>query len=320
MNHTWLQITLLSCQIALAVTFPRCLTGQVAAPNSCGITMTRIPHGQFEMGAIDIAKFRTLAERITSAEDRLDLIGMMPPQRSVTVENDFEMSAHEISVGQFAQFVKATGYVTDAQKNQQGGTGKLPDGRFGHSREFNWKSVGFPLSDKHPVVNVSWNDAQAFCRCLSKTEGKRYRLPKEIEWEYACRAGSQTTFSGGDSIDDLKGLANVADASLLNVTPGLPWPAKFDDKFEYLAPVGSFKCNRFGLYDMHGNAGEWCEEKFTFLQPLGVEPEAESDLRTVRGGNWFNDPQRGGAACRSGAPQDLAMSLIGFRVVCEVAK
>ena len=92
--------------------------------------------------------------------------------------------------------------------------------------------------DKRPVERVSWNDADEFCKKLSQKTGRTYRLPSEAEWEYACRAGTTTRFHFGE-----------------NITPDL---ANYDNKIRETTPVGKFRSNAFGLYDMHGNVWEWC--------------------------------------------------------------
>ena len=94
-----------------------------------------------------------------------------------------------MTVAQFRTFVEATGYKTDAERTGKGATGPNERGEMVPSPKLNWREPGFPQEDIHPVVNVSWNDAVAFCAWLSRKEEKAYRLPTEAEWEYACRAG-----------------------------------------------------------------------------------------------------------------------------------
>src|SRR5262249_10455549 len=137
---------------------------------------------------------------------------------------------------------------------------------------YSWRNPGFAQTDEHPVVNVSWNDAQAFCDWLSQKEGKKYRLPTEAEWEYGCRANTRTRFHGGDEDGTLWQVANAMDRSL-----GAQWSynklknkevqrrlsdwfesVTWDDGYPFTAPVGRFRPNAFGLYDMHGNVWEWC--------------------------------------------------------------
>ncbi len=108
------------------------------------------------------------------------------------------------------------------------------------------------------MVNVSWNDAVAFCKWLSRKEGKTYRLPTEAEWEYACRAGTTTRYYSGDDPETLAKVANVADATVKAKFPDWKWTIKASDGYVFTAPVGQFKPNAFGLYDMHGNVWQWC--------------------------------------------------------------
>ena len=107
------------------------------------------------------------------------------------------------------------------------------------------------------MVNVSWNDAVAFCKWLSQKEGKTYRLPTEAQWEYACRAGTTTRYYSGDDPETLAKVANVADATFKAKFPDWKSTIKASDGYVFTAPVGQFKPNAFGLYDMHGNAWQW---------------------------------------------------------------
>jgi formylglycine-generating enzyme required for sulfatase activity len=144
----------------------------------------------------------------------------------------------------------------------------------------------FKNCDQCPVENVSWNDAQEFIRKLNAlNDGHTYRLPSEAEWEYACRAGTTTAFSFGDSLSSTQ--------------------ANFDGEYPYgnaskgeykqkTVPVGSYQPNAFGLYDMHGNVWEWCEDIYAdSYEGLPTDGSAnmskgDSSLRVLRGGGWFN--------------------------------
>ena len=106
-----------------------------------------------------------------------------------------------------------TGYQTEAEKDGKGAWGPDESGKFVMDRKYTWRSPGFEQTDDHPVVNVSWNDAKAFCRWLSKKERRTYRLPTEAEWEYACRAGTKTAYSFGDDPEGLAKVGNLADAT-----------------------------------------------------------------------------------------------------------
>lgn len=284
--------------------------------NSVGQTLLWIPSGDFVMGGIPYNEF-VLNSLDATTDERMELLLKSPPQQPKIVSSPFWMSAHEVTIGQFRQFVETTNYRSDAERDGRGGTGLRADGTWGAEPKFTWREYGVPVTDDHPVANVSWNDANAYCQWLSKKEGVEYRLPTEVEWEYACRAGTTTRYYCGDDPKSLAGHANMADQSLAKKDPRLPWALSHDDGHAYLAPVGQFTPNAFGLYDIHGNVLEWCSSEFSEFDPLpDFDAPARPDVRyVVRGGHWFGDPLLAGAASRSGAPPETSMALIGFRVV-----
>ena len=112
------------------------------------------------------------------------------PLHPVRITKPFYMGATEVTVGQFRQFVKETGHKTDAEKGDGGMIFSKTEGRWVPRKEMKWDSTSWKIADNQPVVFVSWNDAQAFCRWLSRKEKKNYRLPTEAEWEMCCRGGS----------------------------------------------------------------------------------------------------------------------------------
>lgn len=186
--------------------------------------------------------------------------------------------------------------------------------------------------DENPVENIEWTTAKAYCEQLSarpdeKKAGRRYRLPTEAEWEYACRAGKTTAFYFGDSLS--------SDRANFNGN----YPTGNAEKGKYLrrtTKVGSYAPNSFGLYDMHGNVAEWCADWYApeyYLDspeedPLGPPFGVVSTKFTnngnqnffvvVRGGCWVDD----GRACRSAyryrAMPKTQYRLIGFRVACDI--
>src|SRR5262249_5199138 len=127
--------------------------------------------------------------------------------------------------------------------------------------KYNWRDPGFPQGDNHPVVNVSWNDANAFCRWLSRKDGKSYRLPTEAEWEYTCRASSESIYPNGDDPERLARIGNVADARAKARFSSWTTIAA-DDGLVFAAPVGNYEPNAWGLYDMIGNVWEWCGDGY----------------------------------------------------------
>lgn len=166
-----------------------------------------------------------------------------------------------------------------------------------------------------PVESVSWFNAVEFCTRLSQKTGRTYRLPSEAEWEYACRAGTTTPFHFGETITTA--LANFDGDFTYASTP----------KGKCLAettPVGSFKPNAFGLYDMHGNVWEWCEDTWhQNYQDAPTDGSAWLDNENnnvsrslLRGGSWFNYPQLCRSAYRNPDASNHNYSYLGFRVAC----
>ena len=175
------------------------------------------------------------------------------------------------------------------------------------------------------MCNVSWDDAVAFCRWLSDEQGTTYRLPTEAEWEYACRAGSKTLFSTGDDPNSLQGATNLADTTLRQEEPSIKWAVDWEDGFAATAPVGSFMPNAFGLYDMHGNVWEWCQDMY---DDDWYETSPERDLHrrgsigshVFRGSGFDNWTGFLRSADRYSSHSDfLRTQWDGFRVVREVA-
>ena len=216
------------------------------------------------------------------------------PQHRVKITTHYYLGIHEVTVGSFRQFVGETGYKTEGERDGKGGARWNGRGQGVTPRDpaCGWRDPGFVQDDRHPVVNVSWNDAVAFCDWLSQKEQVKYRLPTETEWEYACRAGTETTFSWGDAPEKVVQLANMADWKIKTKPIGttkekVNQPA---DGFDVTAPVGSYPPNSFGLCDMAGNVWEWCHDwydaEYYSRSPL-ESPTGPSDPQTnriIRGG------------------------------------
>jgi eukaryotic-like serine/threonine-protein kinase len=166
---------------------------------------------------------------------------------------------------------------------------------------------------KLPVERVSWNDAQVFCQKLSAKTGKKYRLPSEAEWEYACRAKTDTPFYFGETISTE--LANYDG----NYVYKLGVKGVYRQK---TTPVGSFPANGFGLHDMHGNVWEWCEDKWhENYQGAPTDGSAwisenDNDYWLLRGGSWCSNPINCRSAGRSRLSAVYGNYSVGFRVIC----
>ncbi len=292
-----------------------------AQTNSLKMSLIPVKAGSFEMGVMFPKGMIRLLEVAKTEQDKLFYMADAPPKRKVDIDKDFLIGAHEVTIGQFREFVAASKYQTEAEKDGKGGTGLNAENAFAQDPKFTWKEYGFATSDVHPVANVSWNDAQAFCRWLSEKEKATYRLPTEAEWEYACRAGTKTSYSFGPTTEDWWKFGNGPDASLKKLQPKMTWASKDDDGHPYAAPVGSFKPNAWGIYDMHGNVIEWCQNRFRFYDSFADPseyPTVPKELWYVhRGGSWFNQPNTATAHSRMGAVPEKRNSLIGFRVVRE---
>ncbi len=278
--------------------------GMESITNRLGMKLVLIPAGEFLMGEPPQGRMVVGSE-----------------QHRVRITKPFYLGAYEVTRLQFAKFVASTGYVTDLEKSRKGIGWDETQGRMQEGPRYSWKNVGYPCDDSHPVGNVSWNDAAAFCLWLSRVEGKVYRLPTEAEWEYACRAGATTRYCNGDEELRLAEVGNVVDRSYDIKKPyRLPRNVDMEDGYAFSSPVGKYQPNRFGIYDMHGNVTEWCMDRLgsdyykesPVDDPLGPKRGRE---RVLRGGSWSSMPWEATCSDRGGIPPEFSDISIGFRVV-----
>jgi formylglycine-generating enzyme required for sulfatase activity len=261
--------------------------------NSIDMKLARIPAGSFKMGSP-----RSEAER----DDKEEL-------HEVSITKPFYMGVYEVKQSEYIMVMEGI------DKSERSRYRPVAEGK-----------------DK-PAFNLEWKFAKIFCERLSarpeeKSAGRKYRLPTEAEWEYACRAGTSTAFHGGNSLSSSEANFNG------NYPAG---DAKQDKYIRRPTTSGSYKPNTFGLYDMHGNVAEWCADWYDpeyYLDspdddplgpPFGVVATKffnfgdQNYFVVVRGGCWVDD----GRACRSAyryrAMPNTVYKLIGFRVVCEVS-
>jgi formylglycine-generating enzyme required for sulfatase activity len=248
--------------------------------------MIVVPAGEFMMGS----------PSDSAAEER--------PQHKVTIKNSFAVSVAPVTRGEFAAFSDASGRIHDKSRRDPGYQ--------------SWRDPGFQQGDDHPVVYVSWGDAQAYVKWLTeRSGGKAYRLLSEAEWEYCCRAGTTTEYSTGDTITPTQ-----ANFMYSNGT----------------TPVSKFPPNRWGLRDMHGNVWEWCEdtwrENYRDNPPTDgsawrppedrphrgypptdgwVRPPPEPH-RVLRGGSWNGHRHTLRSTSRRGDDPGNRIYDVGFRV------
>ncbi len=252
------------------------------------------------------------------------------PQHGVSVVTPFAIGRCEVTVGEFRAFVEDTDYRTDAERGQ-GCTVLKDDGSGGESRrDRDWRNPGFPQTERHPVVCVSWNDARAYAHWLSLRTGHRYRLPSAAEWEYAARGVRATSVPGptprrywGDDPEE-KQMCTFANGADLDAKERFPdWVTNnCRDGFVFTAPIASFRPNGFGLFDMLGNVWEWtadCWHADYEGAPVdgsawGKENGGDCSRRVVRGGGWSFQPQYLRSAFRNWYTSDEALNDLGFRL------
>ncbi|MFA5189220.1 MAG: SUMF1/EgtB/PvdO family nonheme iron enzyme [Verrucomicrobiia bacterium] len=302
----WLQVGPI---VASAAASSRVQTGQ-SLMTSIGMELVPILPGEFMLGSTPEER-----EWATSAEGRranpifTQAEGEQP--RKTVIRQGFWLGRTEVTVGQWRQFVKATGYVTDGETT---GASYAPSGphTWKHVDGANWRDphFGSEPKDNDPVCCISWNDAMAFCAWLDRQEEGRFpvgckmRLPTEAEWEYACRAGKQTKFWWGDRPSDGE--------NRLNWNWGVREPG-FVKPVDYYGARGR---NPFGLADTLGNLWEWCLDSFDDRGAHAQQWITDGHLHVIRGGAFGGSPGLPRCALREQRTAKFSSAVDGFRVAC----
>jgi len=264
------------------------------------MTLTKIPAGEFIMG---------------NNQGEMD----EKPASKVKITKSFWMGTMEVSLKQYQQFDPnyKNGFYDMHHKDQV---------KPGYSMD----------NPDFPVIRVSWNKAMEFCKWLSKKTGKKITLPTEAQWEWACRAGTNTTTSYGSWNDIFSNYANLSDISMkkaavhgVNPRP-IRNPSKYyafvpadyrsNDHVLHLAKVASYAPNNWGLYDMHGNVCEWTRslyKKYPYNDADGRNSLSKNGNRVIRGGSWRDRPWRARSAFRLDFPQWQQVYNVGFRIILE---
>jgi formylglycine-generating enzyme len=299
--------------------------------NSIGMTLVLIPAGEFMMGSGESVE--KILATFPNYDRKPEFFNDEFPQHRVRITRPFYCGVHEVTNAEFRQFVDATGYKTQAEREEvhplgSGGWGfNQTEQRFeGRNMKYNWRNPGFEIRDDGPVVNVTWNDAVAFCRWLSNKEGRTYRLPTEAEWEYAARGGTKTRYWAGDDPNSLARIANTADAAFFHAYPRY-YPREktlsANDGQVFPAPVGSYPANLFGLCDVHGNVWEWTNdwwaEDYYAHSPVDDPPgPVAGDKKVRRGGAWHSAPLFARISFRNYNKVESRYPNLGFRIVGNV--
>ncbi len=256
------------------------------------LDMVLIPPGEFWMGSLT---------------DELEHRSNEEPQHLVKIEHPFFMGQYPITQAQWRNIARLAPIQQELDPDPS---------RF--------------KGDDLPVESVSWLDAQEFCARLSVYTNRSYRLPSEAEWEYACRAGTTTPFHFGETIDAELANYQAEDEKFGDtVFSGKYGRGKFGEYRHRTTPVGSFGvANDFGLFDLHGNVWEWCEDHYHENYegaPADCSPWVDLDtsertFRVLRGGSWGNDPRDCRSAYRGRINAVDRLGSIGFRVVYSPAR
>lgn len=264
--------------------------------NSIGMKLVLIPKGSFTMGS-------PIEQKIRAKEE---------VQHQVTISQDYYLGVTEVTQGQY-KIVMGT-----------------------NPSYFQKRVLRKNDTSKHPVEQVSWDNAVEFCRKLSevpeeKKAGRVYRLPTEAEWEYACRAGTKSAYNFGDdrrNLGDHAWFGNNSGTKTLD--SAVLWHELKNTPQDYLDtllsegcathPCGEKKANAWGLYDMHGNVFEWCSDwysdypKEAVTDPTGPK---EGSFRVIRGGGWFISPANCRSAYRNGQRPSDGVVGNGFRLALD---
>ena len=279
----------------------------VATPALAADDMVTIPGGHFVMGS-------TVKENAREKLDPQFLSGEYPAHE-VTIAT-FALAAHDVTRAEFAAFVVMTGYGAN-------GCNVWDGFNWTFQATASWRKPGFEQTDRDPVVCVSINDANAYIAWYSRTMGKSYRLPSESEWEYAARAGTTTSRYWGD---DIAQQCLYANGSSLEYSKAFPQEPDVNractDGFLHTSPVGSFRQNPWGLYDMLGDVWQWtadCAHKGYVGAPTdGSAWTGTCKYHRYRGGSWYDGPSYLRAAMRNGGLPDQGYNGVGFRLAAAV--
>lgn len=285
----------LSSSIAASLQTPAPTPRQMIEPwrNRLGMSFLLVPSGDFWMGAPD-------DDPDASPDER--------PRHRVRITQPFYLGVHEVTVAQFRRFVNATKYQTVAETDGRGGGIWDSNSRkVIHRVAFNWRNPrpNHVARDQEPVTQITPTDAIAFCKWLASLDGFPYRLPTEAQWEYACRAGTETKWTFGNDPDLLAQHA---------------WFAGNADK--QIQPVGLLEPNPWGFHDMAGNAWEFCSDLYA---PYDDQPQVDpqgglhGNRWVRRGGSW--DTADSLASTRSSARSFKSSPYFtcGFRVCFDAA-
>jgi formylglycine-generating enzyme required for sulfatase activity len=220
------------------------------------------------------------------------------PQKRIEIPAAFAIGVFPVLVSEYRKLVESPSPAPIAPAPSRGWFGRHKENELQVSSQ-----TPAPMKPGVPITQVTFDEAAAFASRLSSLAKESYRIPSEAEWEYACRAGTRTRYSCGDTIDSTKAAFGLAEGPI---------------------EAGKFAPNAFGIYDLHGNVREWTADLWHDsydTTPLDGRPatEGHGSMRIVRGGGWSDDAVRLRSAARMRATESIRASVIGFRVARSLA-
>jgi len=274
--------------------------------NSIGMVLVPIPGGEFMMGsnvpATELLKRFGIDPKYLRRGGRPQPLLDEYPRHYVRITKSFYLGATEVTQVQYERVI-----------------GKNPS------------RPSFGFGPHKPVNELSWGDAVEFCGRLSalpeeRAAGRVYRLPTEAEWEYSCRGGTTTMYQTGDDPEELVSVGNVQDASVkpIHKRTGTSLKRRYlqaSDAYAFLAPVGRFRANGFGLYDMHGNVSEWCRDVYgpyppgPVIDPTGLPGSRRISHHVYRGSSYRSDAVNSRSSRRVKSLRTDKTATLGFRVL-----
>ena len=287
--------------------------------------MVEVPAGRFTMGGSPAEHQR--------AGVTPDYAATELPAHEVRIARPFLMSLYPVTRDEWAAFAATDASAAHAADEAAHGVAPgcavlRPEGVWGVEPNRSWRDPGFVQTGRDPVVCVNWGEAKAYAAWLSARSGRRYRLPTEAEWEYAARAGTTTANYWGPDRENACAFGNASDLTLAEryaYARSLPDSSFLcHDGFVYTAPVDAFPPNGFGLYGMAANVWQWVEDCFTASYdgaPADGSARGDGDCHyhLDRGASWVNSPRFVRVAARHKDLVDARNSVLGFRLVREIA-
>ena len=270
--------------------------------------MVTLPEGAYLMGATQ--------EEFNGYEKYQSMYFDETPRQSQHVKS-FKLAKFDVTKKQFSSFARETGF-------QGKGCRIFRDHHWIVDPTADWEHPGFEQTDQDPVVCVSWDDAKKFIAWLDAKIPKKfnieYRLPAEVEWEYAARAGTVTAKYWGNNISDQCRYENTRDITAKNLDPTAPF-VDCNDGYIETSPVGSFKPNPWGLFDMLGNVSQWMENCSSTIYYISQKYPGGNNIscktKALRGAGWAGIPFGVRAAFRGGAIPSTRDSTSGFRLAAN---